>query len=130
MSTLYRKVNISRKSYFIEAEFLIDSKVKFKKNLILEYAIKRKSTQPVNQWSSGCIFKNPEICPAGRLVDELGLKGERVGDAMVSEAHGNFIINGGNATAADMLELIEMIQKRAWAARGVKLQTEVQIVGE
>ena len=94
-----------------------------------EFSEKRIASQPGAR-SAGCIFKNPEICPAGRLVDELGLKGERVGDAMVSEAHGNFIINGGNATATDMLELIEMIQERAWAERGVRLQTEVQIVGE
>ncbi len=59
MSTLYRKVHINRRSYFVEVELLIDTKIKFNKKLILDYAITRKSTQPVNQRSSGCIFKNP-----------------------------------------------------------------------
>ncbi len=94
-----------------------------------EFSEKRIASQPGAR-SAGCIFKNPEKCSAGRLVDELGLKGERVGGAIVSEAHGNFIVNEGNATAADMLGLIEVIQERVWAQRGIKLQTEVQIVGE
>ena len=94
-----------------------------------EFSEKRIASQPGAR-SAGCIFKNPEICPAGRLVDELGLKSKRIGGAMVSEAHGNFIVNEGNATAADMLELIEMIQEHAWAERGIRLQTEIQIVGE
>ena len=80
--------------------------------------------------SAGCIFKNPESCPAGKLVDELGLKNSRVGKARVSEVHGNFIVNDGGATAAEMLELIEKIKATARAKRGIELETEVQIVGE
>jgi UDP-N-acetylenolpyruvoylglucosamine reductase len=64
------------------------------------------------------------------LIDELGLKGTRVGGAAVSDVHGNFIVNDGNATAEDVLNLIEMIKQRARAARGIELQTEVEIVGE
>ncbi|HEV2841336.1 MAG TPA: UDP-N-acetylmuramate--L-alanine ligase [Chthoniobacterales bacterium] len=90
---------------------------------------KRRTTQPSAK-SAGCIFKNPEICPAGKLVDELGLKNSRVGQARVSEVHGNFIINEGGATAADVLELIERIKDVARTQRGVELETEVQIVGE
>jgi UDP-N-acetylenolpyruvoylglucosamine reductase len=63
-------------------------------------------------------------------VDELGLKNSRIGNARVSEVHGNFIVNDGGATAAEMLELIEMIKARARAKRGIELETEVQIVGE
>ena len=94
-----------------------------------EFSARRISSQPGAR-SAGCIFKNPEECPAGRLVDELGLKGKRVGGAVVSATHGNFIVNEGNATATDMLGLIQLIKERVWAERGIKLQTEVQIVGE
>ncbi|PYL26767.1 MAG: UDP-N-acetylenolpyruvoylglucosamine reductase [Verrucomicrobia bacterium] len=90
---------------------------------------KRRTSQPAAK-SAGCIFKNPDSCPAGRLVDELGLKNLRVGKARVSEVHGNFIVNDGGATAADMLELIEKIKSVARAKRGIELETEVQIVGE
>jgi UDP-N-acetylmuramate--alanine ligase len=90
---------------------------------------KRRTTQPAAK-SAGCIFKNPDSCPAGKLVDELGLKNSRIGKARVSEVHGNFIVNDGGATAAEMLELIEQIKASARAKRGIELETEVQIVGE
>lgn len=93
------------------------------------YSKRRWETQP-NQPSAGCIFKNPDGIPAGKLVDELGLKGKRVGGAVVSDVHANFIVNDGAATAADVLALIELIRQRAFEARGVQLETEVQIVGE
>jgi UDP-N-acetylmuramate--alanine ligase len=90
---------------------------------------KRRTTQPSAR-SAGCIFKNPTNGPAGKLVDELGLKNSRVGNARVSEVHGNFIINEGGASAAEVLELIARIQETARTQRGVELETEVQIVGE
>ncbi|MBA3962954.1 MAG: UDP-N-acetylmuramate--L-alanine ligase [Chthoniobacterales bacterium] len=90
---------------------------------------KRRTSQPSAK-SAGCIFKNPAACPAGRLVDELGLKDMRVGDARVSKVHGNFIVNDGAATAVEMLELIEKIKTAARDKRGIELETEVQIVGE
>jgi UDP-N-acetylenolpyruvoylglucosamine reductase len=90
---------------------------------------KRRTSQPAAK-SAGCIFKNPDSCPAGKLVDELGLKNAHVGKARVSEVHGNFIVNDGGATAAEMLELIEKIKATALAKRGIELETEVQIVGE
>ncbi|PZR73242.1 MAG: UDP-N-acetylenolpyruvoylglucosamine reductase [Chthoniobacterales bacterium] len=90
---------------------------------------KRRTTQPSAK-SAGCIFKNPASCPAGKLVDELGLKNTRVGNARVSEIHGNFIVNDGDASAAEVLELIAKIQGVAKQQRGIELETEVQIVGE
>jgi UDP-N-acetylenolpyruvoylglucosamine reductase len=90
---------------------------------------KRRTTQPIAK-SAGCIFKNPDSCPAGKLVDELGLKNSRVRKARISEVHGNFIVNDGGATAADMLELIEHIKNAARIKRGIELETEVEIVGE
>ena len=93
------------------------------------YSEKRWATQPAAP-SAGCIFKNPEAAPAGKLVDELGLKGTRVGGAVVSAEHGNFIINDGGATAADVLGLIAILQERVRAERGIALQPEVEIIGE
>jgi UDP-N-acetylmuramate--alanine ligase len=90
---------------------------------------KRRTSQPIAK-SAGCIFKNPQNCSAGKLVEELGLKNCGVGKARVSEVHGNFIVNDGGATAAEMLELIEKIKGLARTQRGIELETEVQIVGE
>jgi UDP-N-acetylmuramate--alanine ligase len=90
---------------------------------------KRRTSQPIAK-SAGCIFKNPDSVPAGKLVDELGLKNSSVGKARVSEVHGNFIVNDGGATATDMLELIDRIKSAARTKRGIELETEVQIVGE
>ena len=91
---------------------------------------KRWTSQP-KQPSAGCTFKNPRPdLPAGRLIDELGLKGLRVGDAMVSDVHANFFVNLGRATAADVLELVRQVRERARLERGVELEAEVEIVGE
>ncbi|HZC36318.1 MAG TPA: UDP-N-acetylmuramate--L-alanine ligase, partial [Chthoniobacterales bacterium] len=89
---------------------------------------KRRSSQPIAA-SAGCIFKNPVECPAGKLVEELGLKNKVVGGARVSEIHGNFIVNEGEATAKDIIRLISEIQATAKTSRRIELQTEVQIVG-
>ena len=94
-----------------------------------EFSRKRWESQPASP-SAGCMFKNPPAIPAGRLIDELGLKGTRVGGAMVSLEHGNFIVNDGGATAKDILELIGLVKERVQLERGIELQTEVQIVGE
>jgi UDP-N-acetylenolpyruvoylglucosamine reductase len=93
------------------------------------FSRKRWTSQPAAP-SAGCMFKNPESIPAGKLIDELGLKGTRVGGAVVSLEHGNFIVNDGNATARDVLELIAILKARAKEARGIELQTEVEIIGE
>ena len=93
------------------------------------YSQKRWDSQPAAR-SAGCIFKNPEAIPAGKLIDELGLKGKSEGGAMVSEEHGNFIINKGGATAADILKLIDRIRQRVLDERGIVLKTEVQIIGK
>jgi UDP-N-acetylenolpyruvoylglucosamine reductase len=93
------------------------------------YSEKRWGSQPAAP-SAGCIFKNPGAIPAGRLVDELGLKGARVGGAVVSAEHGNFIVNDGKATARDVLELISILKAKARTERGIELHTEVEIIGE
>jgi UDP-N-acetylenolpyruvoylglucosamine reductase len=93
------------------------------------YSQKRWSSQPAAP-SAGCMFKNPPTIPAGKLIDELGLKGARVGGAQISQEHGNFLVNDGNATARDVLELISILKAKAKAERGIELHTEVEIIGE
>lgn len=88
---------------------------------------KRRASQPLGQKSAGCIFKNPPGGSAGRMIDELGLKGFSVGDACVSDKHANFFINRGRATCAEMLELIEVVRERVRAAHGVELEEEVVV---
>jgi UDP-N-acetylmuramate dehydrogenase len=86
---------------------------------------KRRSSQPLNQKSAGCIFKNPPGASAGRMIDELGLKGLAVGDARVSDRHANFFVNAGHATCVDMLSLIEQVRQRVRGAYGFELENEV-----
>jgi UDP-N-acetylmuramate dehydrogenase len=86
---------------------------------------KRRSSQPLNQKSAGCIFKNPQGASAGRMIDELKLKGHRIGDAMVSDRHANFFVNAGNAACSDMLRLIDDVRGRVRGAFGIELENEV-----
>lgn len=90
---------------------------------------KRKASQPIAA-SAGCTFKNPEFIPAGRVIDSLGLKGTTCGHAAVSEAHGNFVINQGGASALEIITLIEFIQEKVRDERKVDLETEIKILGE
>jgi UDP-N-acetylmuramate dehydrogenase len=88
---------------------------------------KRRSSQPLGQKSAGCIFKNPPGASAGRMIDELGLKGLSVGDARVSERHANFFVNAGKASAKDMLALIADVRGRVQKTFGVTLENEVVV---
>ena len=88
---------------------------------------KRRSSQPLGQKSAGCIFKNPPGASAGRMIDELGLKGLSLGDARVSERHGNFFVNAGHASARDMQALIADVRERVRKAYGVALENEVVV---
>ena len=93
------------------------------------YKRKRQESQP-REPSAGCIFKNPPGNSAGRLIDESGLKGERVGDAEVSTVHANFIINRGDATGAEVLELVRRVRARVRQVKGVELEPEVLLYGK
>jgi len=90
----------------------------------------RTEKHPLEFRNAGSVFKNPRDCPAGRLIEEAGLKGIRIGDAQVSEQHANFIVNRGHATAADILRLVALVQHRVLEKTGRALETEVQIIGE
>jgi UDP-N-acetylmuramate--L-alanine ligase/UDP-N-acetylenolpyruvoylglucosamine reductase len=126
----YRDVPSLARNYAVAATFQGQPGKAEEIHALLEASMqKRRTTQP-KESSAGCIFKNPAACPAGKLVEELGLKEARVGGARVSSIHGNFIVNDGNATAADVLALIDRIKALARERRGIELETEVQILGE
>jgi UDP-N-acetylmuramate dehydrogenase len=89
----------------------------------------RTSTQPYQQPSCGSVFRNPEPHKAGQLIEALGLKGLQIGQAQVSPIHANFIVNTGQATAADISALIEEVQRRVMTGRGIALHPEVKRLG-
>lgn len=130
MQARYRSCPMLRENVAIEALFqglpddkaCVDGRMK-------EFNRRRWASQPAAP-SAGCMFKNPEATPAGQLVDELGLKGTRVGGAVVSQEHGNFIVTDGQATSADVLALIGQIKAEVHQRRGIELETEVEVIGE
>jgi UDP-N-acetylmuramate dehydrogenase len=125
----YRKSNLFE---YIIVEVKLKLKIGSKKeindsvSLFLEH---KKSTQVLDIPSAGCIFKNSDGHSAGRLIDKTDLKGLAVGDAQVSMKHANFIVNNGNASAQDVLELIKKIKKQVFDKTGVKLEEEIKIIG-
>ena len=94
-----------------------------------EYLARRRATQPVEP-SAGSIFRNPPGDHAGRLIESLGLKGQQVGGAQISPRHANFIVNTGNATAADVAALINLVREQVYEAAGITLVPEILFVGE
>ena len=92
-----------------------------------EYKGRRGTSQPLDKRNAGCIFKNPPGLSAGRLIDQAGLKGFRVGEAQVSDQHGNFLVNHGHASAAQFAELMAVVRERVKAVHGVDLEPEVEI---
>jgi UDP-N-acetylmuramate dehydrogenase len=89
--------------------------------------IMKKATQPLSFQSAGCIFKNPRGLSAGALIEQAGLKGTRVGQCEVSDRHANFIVTHENATAADLLKLVDLIRTKVAEAHGVDLELEIQV---
>lgn len=130
IASFYREVPELRRNFALEASFVgTPSDLDSIQAKLDESRQHRNATQP-KAASAGCTFKNPEGIGAGRLIDELGLKESGVGKAEVSPEHGNFLVNRGQATAGDVLALIDEIKTRAREERGVELDTEVQILGE
>lgn len=95
-----------------------------------DLSARRREKQPLNLPSAGSMFKRPEGHFAGALIEQAGLKGLRVGGACVSEKHAGFVVNDRNATARDVLDLIRLVQARVLEHSGVRLETEVRILGE
>jgi UDP-N-acetylenolpyruvoylglucosamine reductase len=129
MDVHYRSVPMLRTNYALSAVIAGNPGTQEEIDATIAGSVaKRRSSQPIAA-SAGCIFKNPPEIPAGRLIEELGLKNFSVGNARVSEIHGNFIVNDGGATSEDVLTLIKEIQTAAQRTRGIELETEVQITG-
>ena len=96
--------------------------------IVNENLKKRKNSQPLEYPCAGSVFKNPEGLSAGKLIDECGLKKLRVGDAMISDMHANFIINLGNATSSDIIKLIEIVKEKVKKEKDIDLELEQEIV--
>ena len=90
----------------------------------------RKEKQPLEYPSAGSTFKRPEGFYVGTMVEQLGLKGYEVGGAEISTKHAGFIVNKGNATAEDVISLIEYVKEKVFEKYGVKLENEIEIIGE
>ncbi len=129
MEVQYRDVPTLRQNYALSATLRGEpAPAEEIEHKLHESVSHRQKSQPIAA-SAGCIFKNPGGYSAGKLIDELGLKGFSIGNARVSEVHGNFIVNEGGATAAEVLRMIEEIKAVAKKERDIELETEVQIVG-
>jgi UDP-N-acetylmuramate dehydrogenase len=115
------------KGTIISAKFELEKNENARKKQaeLIEY---RTKTQPYDQKSAGCLFKNPKEKPAGRLIEESGLKNLSVGDAFVSEKHANFICNRGNATAKELIDLISLIKESVAQKTGILLEPEVRFI--
>ena len=97
---------------------------------VKSYSEMRKRKQPLDYPSAGSIFKNPKEGPAGKWIEGAGLKGFRIGQAMVSDRHANFIINLGKAKAEEVIRLMEFVEKKIYEEKGISLEREVKVVGE
>lgn len=97
---------------------------------IKEFKKMRQKTSAVKLSNAGCIFKNPDGNSAGKIIDEAGLKNTRIGHAMVSDVHANYIVNLGDAKAKDVISLIEIIKEGVFKEKGIKLEAEIKIIGE
>lgn len=126
----YRSVRGPADEWFVEATLAFDPAVTPSMESLKAMLARRRETQPLGLPSCGSVFRNPPGDHAARLIEAAGLKGYRIGDAEVSAKHANFIINRGNATAADIEQLIDYVQRTVADRHGVTLEHEVRIVGE
>jgi UDP-N-acetylmuramate dehydrogenase len=127
----YRTVHGPADEWFLAAHFALSHGDAHQAQArVRELLAKRGATQPVQQYSCGSVFRNPPGDHAARLIEAAGLKGRRIGGAQVSEKHANFIVNAGGATAADIETLLIQVQGTVERQHGVRLETEVRIVGE
>ena len=127
----YRHVEGPKDEWFVSATLKLSRKNEHGNTIdIKQLLAKRADSQPTGVASCGSVFRNPEGFYAAQLIEESGLKGKRIGGAVVSEKHANFIINDNNAAASDIEALIQLIQETVKNKKGILLQTEVKIVGE
>jgi len=127
----YRRLDLSPSWIILKGRFQVK---RGRKEEILarvrSYSEIRRRTQPLDYPSAGSIFKNPAEGPAGKWIEEAGLKGLKMGQAMVSDRHANFIINLGKATADEVIGLMDWVEKKIYEEKGISLEREVRVVGE
>jgi UDP-N-acetylmuramate dehydrogenase len=131
----YREVALTGVGASEATEWFLSAELQFDPQAAAVGAIaalmqRRRETQPQGVWSCGSVFRNPPGDHAARLIESAGLKGARVGDAVVSDKHANFIVNSGQATARDLEQLVLHVQATVRERFGITLQPEVRIIGE
>jgi len=127
----YRMSNIKEKGIILSATFRLEPGDPAEVTAeIVEALDKKRRTQPIEAKTAGSVFKNPQFKHAANLIEKAGCKGLQVGGAVVSRMHANFILNVGNATARDVLELIGQVQEKVKEASGTILEREIELVGE
>ncbi len=127
----YRRLILPPSSIILKGRFRLKKGDKEESlQRVKSYSEMRKKRQPLDYPSAGSIFKNPKEGPAGKWIEEAGLKGFRIGQAMVSERHANFIINLGKAKAEEVIRLMEFVEKKIYEEKGISLEREVKVVGE
>lgn len=128
IKTSYRNVDKNNILLFIDALLVINKKQVFDKNLLMEYSKHRSMTQPVRQWSSGCIFKNPsKDTPASLLIDSLNISKRKIGGIYISKKHCNYFINDGNGSCEDLTQLINHVSELIKKKYNISLTREICI---
>lgn len=126
----YRGISLPPGTVILAGRFRVkkDDQTRIRQRMarMIEYRRTRHPELP----SAGSVFKNPPEGPAGKIIEDLGLKGMKIGGAQVSPVHANFIVNTGSATAGDFLELIDLVKERVLKERGIQLSLELMVVGE
>ena len=126
----YRRSGLTARGIIVEAVLRVTESDGVGIRRSMEASLRRrKRSQPLNMPSAGSVFVNPEGDSAGRLIEAAGLKGRCVGGATVSDVHANFIVNTGGATAADVIELVQLIRDTVKAANGIELRPEIRFLG-
>jgi len=127
----YRTASIPRGAVIVKARFeLNEEDPDTVAERIADYMSKRRSKQPLEYPSGGSIFKNPPNDYAGRLIENAGLKGRRIGKALISPKHANFIVNTGGARAEDILALMDLAREKVREETGIELEPEIKVVGK
>lgn len=127
----YRKTSLPEKSIIYSVTLRLErGKRETIKEKIEHNLERRKKSQPLDMPSCGSVFRNPEGDYAGRLIEQCGLKGKSIGGAMVSSKHANFIVNRGNATASEILDLMDLVKSKVRDETGITLEPEIRIAGE
>jgi len=127
----YRALHLEKGIVITHVVFRLDRDTqKTVSAMIADYLKRRKETQPLGYPSAGSIFKNPVNDYAGRLIEQTGLKGKRIGGAMISDKQANFIVNRGGAKATDVLALIDRVREEVRRTASVQLELEIKVVGD